>query len=62
MFTSSIGDTSVANAIDIAARRLRPGDVLLIELQSSHRSGRWIAVEWWNDDHAVDRNHYWRLD
>lgn len=49
VFTSSIGDTSVANAIDVAARRLRPGDVLLIELQSSHRSGHWIAVEWWND-------------
>jgi subtilisin family serine protease len=49
VFTSSIGGTSVANAIDVAARRLRPGDVLLIELQSSGPRGAWIPVEWWND-------------
>ncbi|MGE0397605.1 MAG: S8 family peptidase [Kofleriaceae bacterium] len=49
VFTSSIGGTSVANAIDVAARRLRPGDVLLIELQSSGPRGAWIAVEYWND-------------
>jgi subtilisin family serine protease len=49
VFTSSIGGTSVANAIDVAARKLRPGDVLLIELQSSGPRGAWIPVEWWND-------------
>lgn len=49
VFTSSIGGTSVANAIDVAARKLRPGDVLLIELQSSGPRGAWIAVEYWSD-------------
>lgn len=49
VFTSSIGGTSVADAIDVAARELRPGDVLLIELQSSGPRGAWIPVEWWND-------------
>ena len=47
--TSSIGGTSVADAIDVAARALRPGDVLLIELQSSGPRGAWIPVEWWTD-------------
>lgn len=49
VFTSSIGGTSVANAIDVAARSLRPGDVLLIELQSSGPRGAWIPVEYWTD-------------
>lgn len=49
VFTSSIGGTSVANAIDVAARSLRPGDVLLIELQSSGPRGAWIPVEYWSD-------------
>ena len=49
VFTSSIGGTSVANAIDVAARQLRPGDVLLVELQSSGPIGRWIPVEYWTD-------------
>ena len=49
VFTSSIGGTSVANAIDVAARALRAGDVLLIELQSSGPRGAWIPVEFYND-------------
>lgn len=49
VFTSSIGGTSVADAIDVAARQLRPGDVLLIELQSSGPRGAWIPVEYWTD-------------
>jgi subtilisin family serine protease len=49
VFTSSIGDASVANAIDVAAQQLRPGDVLLIELQSSGPRDRWIPVEYWAD-------------
>jgi serine protease len=49
VFTASIGGTSVARAIDVAARRLRPGDVLLIELQSSGPRGRWVPVEYWDD-------------
>jgi len=49
VFTSSIGGTSVANAIDTAQRALRPGDVLLIELQSGGPRGRWMPVEYWDD-------------
>jgi len=49
VFTSSIGGATVADAIDVAAERLRPGDVLLIELQSSGPRGRYIPVELWDD-------------
>ncbi|MBA3540014.1 MAG: S8 family serine peptidase, partial [Deltaproteobacteria bacterium] len=49
IFTSSIGDTTVADAIDAAANALRPGDVLLIELQGGGPRGRWIPVEYWDD-------------
>jgi subtilisin family serine protease len=49
VFTSSIGDLSVAGAIDAAARRLRPGDVLLIELQGGGPRGRYLPVEFWDD-------------
>ncbi|MDB4963359.1 MAG: putative serine protease [Myxococcales bacterium] len=49
VFTSSIGGTTVANAIDVAASKLRPGDVLLIELQGGGPRGRWIPVEYWDD-------------
>jgi subtilisin family serine protease len=47
--TSSIGGTSVADAIDVAAEQLRAGDVLLIELQSAGPRGRYIPVELWDD-------------
>jgi subtilisin family serine protease len=49
VFTSSIGDTSVADAISTAADALRPGDVLLIELQSGGPRGRWVPVEFYDD-------------
>jgi hypothetical protein len=49
VFTSSIGGVAVAEAIDVAAEQLRPGDVLLIELQSSGPIGRFIPVEYWRD-------------
>ncbi|HEY4180770.1 MAG TPA: S8 family peptidase [Kofleriaceae bacterium] len=49
VFTSSIMGSNVATAIDTAARNLRPGDVLLIELQSNGPRGRWIPVEYWDD-------------
>src|SRR6185503_1967493 len=49
VFTSSIGGTSVANAIDRAANKLRPGDVLLIELQGGGPRGRYLPVEYWDD-------------
>lgn len=49
VFTSSIGGTTVADAIDAAAHELRAGDVLLIELQGSGPRRRYIPVEYWDD-------------
>jgi len=49
VFTSSIGGTTVANAIDVAAKNLRAGDVLLIELQGGGPRGRYLPVEYWDD-------------
>ena len=40
VFTSSIGNQSVADAIDVAAETMLPGDVLLIELQGGGPRGR----------------------
>lgn len=49
VFTSSIGGLAVADAIDAAARQLRAGDVLLIELQGTGPRGRYLPVEYWTD-------------
>jgi subtilisin family serine protease len=49
VLTSSIGGQSVARAIDQVARELRPGDVLLIELQGAGPRGRFLPVEYWDD-------------
>jgi len=49
VFTAAIGNTSPANAIDTAARKLRPGDVLLIELQTTGPRGRFLPMEWSDD-------------
>ena len=49
VLTSSIGGQSVAAAIDGAARRLRPGDVLRVELQGAGPRGRYLPVEFWDD-------------
>jgi subtilisin family serine protease len=50
VFTSSIGGVSVADAIDAAAAELRSGDVLLIELQGGGPRGRYLPVEFWDDN------------
>ena len=50
VFTSSIGRLPVADALDAAAERLRPGDVLLIELQGGGPRGRFLPVEYWDDN------------
>src|ERR1041385_142468 len=50
VFTSSIGRSDVPEAIDAAAERLRPGDVLLIELQGAGPRGRYLPVEFWDDN------------
>jgi subtilisin family serine protease len=55
VFTSSIGGTSVADAIDTAAEQLRPGDVLLIELQGAGPRGRYLPVEFWDDNFEAIR-------
>lgn len=49
VFTSSINGIAVADAIDAAANQLRPGDVLLIELQGVGPRGRFLPVEYWDD-------------
>lgn len=53
VFTSSIGGTTVAAAIDRAASQLRPGDVLLIELQGGGPRGRYLPIEYWDDNFDV---------
>lgn len=53
VFTSSIGGTNVPDAIDRAAAELRPGDVLLIELQGAGPRGRYLPVEYWDDIYEV---------
>lgn len=57
VFTASIGGISVANAIDAAAKQLRPGDVLLIELQGGGPRGRYVPVEYWDDVFDAIRAH-----
>jgi subtilisin family serine protease len=47
--TASIGTIGAAGAIHAAQAALRPGDVLLIELQGLGPRNRYIPVEWWND-------------
>jgi serine protease len=39
-----------AEAIDNAAEALRPGDVLLIELQGGGPRGRYLPMEYWDDN------------
>jgi subtilisin family serine protease len=50
VFTSSIGGVPVAEALDAAAEQLRPGDVLLIELQGTGPRGRFLPIEFWDDN------------
>jgi serine protease len=50
VFTSSIGGIPTAEAIDNAAEALRPGDVLLIELQGGGPRGRFLPMEYWDDN------------
>ena len=50
VFTASIGRLAVADALDAAAEQLRPGDVLLIELQGTGPRGRFLPVEFWDDN------------
>ncbi len=47
--TASIWQAPVADAIYAAQRALRPGDVLLIELQGEGPRRRYLPVEYWAD-------------
>ena len=49
IFTSSIGNSEPAEAIDAAAHALRPGDVLLVELQGYGPRRKFVPVEYWDD-------------
>ncbi len=55
VLTSSIDGQNVADAIDAAAEKLRPGDVLLIELQGTGPRGRYLPVEYWDDVYTAIR-------
>jgi subtilisin family serine protease len=50
VITSSIGGSESADAIDAAAQQLRAGDVLLIELQGYGPRGKFVPVEYWDDE------------
>jgi hypothetical protein len=53
---SSIFDAGgLPGAIRAAADRLRPGDIILLEVQYSHPTKGYTAVEWWPDDFAAIR-------
>ena len=52
----SIFDTGgLPGAITAAADRLRPGDIILIEVQYGHPSKGYTTVEWWPADFAAIR-------
>ncbi|MFT3693501.1 MAG: S8 family serine peptidase [Kofleriaceae bacterium] len=53
IFTSSIGGEDVADALQAAAEALRPGDVMLIELQGTGPRGRFVPVEFWDDNYEA---------
>jgi subtilisin family serine protease len=55
IYTSSIGNNTVADAIDDAAERLHAGDVLLIELQGTGPRGRYVPMEYWDDNYDAIR-------
>ncbi len=53
IYTSSIGNSSVADSLDAAAAKLVAGDVLLIELQGTGPRGRYVPMEYWDDNYEV---------
>ena len=56
VYTSSIGSQTTAEAIDTAAAVLHAGDVLLIELQGGGPRGRYVPMEYWDDNFDVIRD------
>ncbi len=55
VFTVSIGGLAVADALDAAANQLRAGDVMLIELQGTGPRGRFLPMEYWDDNYDAIR-------
>jgi hypothetical protein len=53
--SSIFGPGRLPAAIRAAADRLKPGDIILIEVQYTHYSLGYTAVEWWPADHAAIR-------
>jgi subtilisin family serine protease len=47
--TASIGTIGVANALDLAQSELRPGDILIIELQTVGPRHAFAPAEYWDD-------------
>lgn len=47
------GVFNTADAITNAARRLAPGDVILIELQATGPRGRYVAMQYWDDVYSA---------
>ena len=47
-FTQETG-YNLANAVDVARKQLRPGDVILIEQQAYGDDGRYLPSEFWRD-------------
>lgn len=50
------GVFNTAGAIKNAARRLRAGDVILIELQATGPRGRYVAMQYWDDVFSAIRD------
>jgi subtilisin family serine protease len=53
IYTASLARIGVAPAIERAQAKLRPGDVLLIELHGVGPRGRWVPMEYWDDIYEV---------
>ncbi len=53
VYTSSYLDAPLAEAIERAAAKLRPGDVLLLEVQGTGPRNRFLPVEYWPSVFAV---------
>lgn len=53
IIVSSVASMSAAKAIDKAQAKMRPGDVLLIELHAIGPRGRFLPMEFWDDVYDV---------
>jgi subtilisin family serine protease len=49
------GVWNTAGAIMAAAKKLKPGDVILIELQATGPNGKYVAMQYWDDTFSAIR-------